>query len=239
MKSMKTLKSVLSGILLIGPSLAFAQPVAQGSFGIYTYVAIEAPGGITWSNAEADAVAMGGQLASVTSAGVDHFIYSLVSSNASLWAREGGNPNGAGIGPWLGGYKQAGSWYWSDGSSFGYSNWSPGEPNDFGGNENYIEFYSSTGSLMNDSWNDYPNNTPDPNHLGPNPQGYVVEILNVPEVSMTNLFLLGAVVFVISYFKRGATGDRWLEVFSVPRPAILPGGDVKLRSAPSRTEDKY
>jgi hypothetical protein len=57
---------------------------------------------------------------------------------------------------------------------------------------------------MNDSWNDYPNDTPDPNHAGPNPQGYIVEI--VPEASATNLFLLGAVVFVISRFKRGATG---------------------------------
>jgi len=57
---------------------------------------------------------------------------------------------------------------------------------------------------MNDSWNAYPNVTPDPNHAGPNPQGYVVEIA-VPEASVTNLFLLGAVVFVISCFKRGAS----------------------------------
>ena len=33
---------------------------------------------------------------------------------------------------------------------------------------------------MTDNWNDYPNKTPDPNHPGHNPQGYVVEI--VPEV---------------------------------------------------------
>jgi hypothetical protein len=94
----KTLKSVLSSILLIGPSLAFAQPVAQGTFNLYTYIAVEAPNGITWTAAEADAVAMGGQLASITSAPEDQFIYSLISSVPSLWAREGGNPSGAGIG---------------------------------------------------------------------------------------------------------------------------------------------
>ena len=200
---MKTLKSVLASILLIGPSLAFAQPVSQGTLGNYTYIAVLAPGGITWTAAEADAVAMGGQLASITSATEDQFVYSLISSDASLWAREGGNPNGAGIGPWVGGYNQAGSWYWSDGAAFSYSNWASGEPNDYGGNENYIEFYSNTGSLMNDSWNDYPNSTPDPNHAGPNPQGYVVEI--VPEASATNLLLLGVVVFVISRFKRSVS----------------------------------
>jgi hypothetical protein len=203
---MKTLKSVLSSILLIGPSLAFAQPVAQGSFGIYTYIAVEAPNGITWSNAEANAIAMGGQLASITSVGEDQFIYSLVSSDASLWAWAGGITGASGVGPWLGGYRQpaepGGPFQWSDGATFSYSNWAIGEPNDFGGNENYIEFYSSTGLLMNDTWNDLPNNTPDPNHLGPNPQGYVVEILNVPEASVTNLFLFGGGVFVISRFVR-------------------------------------
>jgi len=197
---MKTLKPVLiSNILLIVSSLAVAQPVAQGTFNFYTYIAVEAPNGITWSDAEANAIAMGGQLASITSAAQDQFIYSLVSSEASLWAREGGNPNGAGIGPWIGGYRQpanpGGSFQWIDGAAFSYSNWANGEPNDFGGNENYIIFYSNTGSLMNDSWNDYPNVTPDPNHLGPDPHGYVVEV--VPEASATNLFLLGGIGLVI------------------------------------------
>jgi len=176
----KTLKSVLGSILLIAPLLAFAQPVIQGTFSNYTYIVVLATNGITWAAAETNAVAMGGQLASITSAAEDQFIYSLISSDASLWAWEGGNPDGAGIGPWVGGYRQAGSWYWSDGSAFSYSNWANGEPNDYGGNENYIEFYSNTGSLMNDTWNDYPNDTPDPNHAGPNPHGYIVEVVTVP-----------------------------------------------------------
>lgn len=202
MRTVKILKLFLSSILLIGPSLAFAQPVAQGTFGIYTYVAIAAPNGITWSDAEASAVAMGGHLASITSVAEDQFIYSLVSSDASLWAWEGGVTNGAGLGPWIGGYRTTagGPFQWSDGSVFSYSNWASGEPNNYGGNENYTMFYSSTGSLMNDTWNDYPDTTPDAYHVGPDPHGYVVEL--VPEAGTTNLFLLGAITFMVERFVR-------------------------------------
>ena len=49
-------------------------------------------------DAEAAAIAMGGQLAGVTSAAQDQFIYSLAASVDSLWRRQGGA-----IGPWLGG----------------------------------------------------------------------------------------------------------------------------------------
>jgi hypothetical protein len=144
---------------------------------------------------------MGGQLASITSDAENQFIYSLTSSDASLWVPAGTQ---SGIGPWLGGYRQGDSWAWTDGSAFGYANWSWGEPNNFGGNENYIECYAGD-TPMADTWNDAPNDTTgDPNHVGtPNPHGFVVEI--VPEASAMNLFLLGLVVSVIYRFRRGAT----------------------------------
>ena len=206
---MRTFALILSSFTLIGPSLAYAQPIAQGSFNNVTYLAVLAPSGITWSAAEASAVAMGGQLASITSAAQNQFLYSLVSAEPSLWAWEGGIPNGAGIGPWLGGYRQPsnpmGSFQWIDGAPFTYSNWAVGEPNDYGGNENYVEYYSNNRSLMNNTWNDYPNDTTgDPYHSGPNPHGFVVEI--VPEVSTRNLFGLGAVVLFIGRFRRIFTG---------------------------------
>jgi hypothetical protein len=196
---MKTLKAVITSILLIGPSIAFAQPVIQGSFNNVTYIAVLAANGITWTAAEANAVAMGGQLASITSAAENQFVYSLASSDVSLWAplSEGG------IGPWLGGYNQAGSFQWTDGTPFSYSNWASGEPNNFGGDENYIQYYSPGPSLMANTWNDAPNDTTgDPYHVGvPNPHGYIVEI--VPEASATNLFLLGAALSIICRFRRG------------------------------------
>ena len=181
---MKAINALLANFLFFGPLVALAQPVNQGTYGNYTYIVVLATNGVTWTDAEANAVAMGGHLASITSAAEDQFIYSLISSDASLWTREGGNPGGAGIGPWLGGYRQpnnpSGTFQWTDGAAFSYANWASGEPNDSGGNENYIAFYSSSGALMDDTWNDYPNDTPDSNHVGPNPHSYIVEIVAVP-----------------------------------------------------------
>ncbi len=198
---MKTLKTVIISILLIGSSIAFAQPVAQGTFDNNTYIAVLATNGITWTAAEALAVAMGGHLASVTSQAENQFIYSLTTSDSSLWMPAGTQ---SGIGPWLGGYKQNNSWCWSDGTAFSYSNWSWGEPNNYGGIEAYIELYSGD-TPMADFWNDAPNDTTgSPYHVGtPNPHGFVVEV--VPEASAMNLFLLGLAFSVFYRFQRGAT----------------------------------
>jgi len=196
---MKTLQAVFAGILLIGPSIAFAQPVAQGTYNNVTYIAVLASSGITWTAAATNAAAMGGQLASITSAAENQFIYSLTTANPSLWAAF----SGGGIGPWLGGYKQGGTWHWTDGAAFSYSNWATYQPDNYGGNENYIQYYSPGPAAMANTWNDAPNDTTgDPNHVGvPNPHGYIVEI--VPEAGSINLFLLGAAVCVIYRFRKG------------------------------------
>jgi hypothetical protein len=194
-RTMKLISSLVG--LLVAPALVFSQEVTRGSFNNHTYIVELAPSGITWTAAEASAVGMGGHLASITSSAEEQFVYSLASSSPLLWPREGGNPNGPGIGPWLGGYKTMTGWGWSDGSIFGYSNWAAGEPNNYGGNENHIMFLSYVGQPTSDAWNDYPDDvTGDGIHLGPNPHGYVIEM--VPETSPTSLLLLGLAAFVIS-----------------------------------------
>lgn len=51
---------------------------------------------------------------------------------------------------WLGGYRTSGGWAWVDGSDFAYSAWASGEPNNEGGNENYVTLLK-----VNDRWSMY------------------------------------------------------------------------------------
>ena len=53
---------------------------------------------------------------------------------------------------WIGGYRKSdGSWgVWTDGSTWGYTNWRSGQPNNKEGNQNYVVLnYKETGK-----WND-------------------------------------------------------------------------------------
>ena len=84
------------------------------------------------------ATAKGGWLADIQSAAENDFVFSLLTSD--MWYLEMGD--GAGLGPWLGGFQPegspepAGNWQWVTGSLFtdangsfiGYTNWYPGQP---------------------------------------------------------------------------------------------------------------
>ena len=59
---------------------------------------------------------------------------------------------------WIGGVRNGRSFRWIDGSAFTYQNWNNGEPNDVGGNEDCIEFYSHPKGQYHDKWNDRPCN---------------------------------------------------------------------------------
>ena len=53
---------------------------------------------------------------------------------------------------WTGGYKNSeGDLGWTDGSPWTFTNWAPGEPNDFGGVEDFVEINSPKIGLWNDN----------------------------------------------------------------------------------------
>ncbi|HBH4034434.1 TPA: DUF5011 domain-containing protein [Clostridioides difficile] len=71
---------------------------------------------------------------------------------------------------WLGGSdeKEEGKWKWITGEPFKYTNWCPGEPNNFGGVEDYMYSIKNSNGLWNDT-----TNSPDP--YWTDIEGFVVE----------------------------------------------------------------
>jgi hypothetical protein len=97
----------------------------------------------TWDAATAEATALGGLLASITSAAENAFVSALATAPGS----------GATFACWLGLRRAdaASPWYWSDGSDTSYFNWAPGEPNNAAGAEFYGWMYTpSVGGVWND-----------------------------------------------------------------------------------------
>ncbi|XP_054629018.1 C-type lectin domain family 10 member A-like [Dunckerocampus dactyliophorus] len=91
----------------------------------------------TWDEARKCCVVMGGHLASVHTKATFDFLFGLVG----------------GYQTWLGGYKRGGLWTWVDGSKFNvygegsskHLTWSPGKPDNAGGNQDCVAMHSLKG----------------------------------------------------------------------------------------------
>ena len=134
-------------VVMETPSQASAQwirwPVDEGGNGnFYRYSSTLG----SWQDAEAQAVAEGGHLASINSAAENAWLYKVFGS-IPIAPPE----NGA---VWIGLRRSGDSWEWTDGRPFEYTNWAPGEPNNFEGNENYAWMYSDTEPTQFALWND-------------------------------------------------------------------------------------
>ena len=99
------------------------------------------PEQMTWNEHNERARAMGGHLVSITSAEENEEI-TRISGGEPVWI--GGIRKGSGNGP------GADHWYWDDGRSWSYTNWYPGEPNNYGGGENRVHL----GLQAPGTWND-------------------------------------------------------------------------------------
>jgi hypothetical protein len=130
--------------------------VSAGGNGHY-YEVIPAPLGVIWSNAESAAENKGGYLTTITSSNENEFVYGLVNGNTNLWVLDSGEY----LGPWIGGIRLPGpnnptNWAWVTGEPFAYQNWGSGQPNNEGGAQDHIQFFS-VANVLGETWNDLGN----------------------------------------------------------------------------------
>jgi hypothetical protein len=123
-----------------------------GTFGGYTFSLTQSAE--SWTAAEAEAVADGGHLASITSQAEENFIISAFCNV----------PENTAVPLWIGATdgNQTHVYHWTDGSPFSYTDYASGEPNDNGGNEDYLtvnwEYARGDGNATLGLWNDTPLN---------------------------------------------------------------------------------
>ena len=89
----------------------------------------------SWSNAQLNAENIGGNLATINDASENAFLASKIPSNGRAW-----------IG--LSDAAIEGEMVWSSGEPLSYTNWYPGQPNDYNYQQDYVEL------LGNGQWND-------------------------------------------------------------------------------------
>lgn len=138
--------SALAVAAMLGAGGAAAAPVQWGVNG-HWYEFVAAPS-TTWSSANSAALGLGSgwNLASITSAAEEMFIISLITGTIAERTHV-----------WIGGTDAAneGTWTWTNGDPFSYTNWWVGEPNNVNGNENFLAL-DFRGSAWR--WNDAPDN---------------------------------------------------------------------------------
>lgn len=164
-------------------SIAFATPI-QWSGNNHWYEVVDS-GAITWTDANTAAGVNGGFLASITSDAENIFVSGLV--NTVSWGA---------YGPWIGAFRNANdtnwntSGQWTDGSTWGYTNWDSSQPTNTGGNQYYVHYYPNNGAA-NLTWNDSADNGYGNTRI----TGYVIEYANqpsaVPEPASLLLFGIG------------------------------------------------
>jgi len=170
-------------VLIVVLMIAAASSASSGDWvghGGHWYKTVEAPGGISWPDAQTAAHAAGGYLVSITSADENTFVYNLAQTDSVLWSAA------SWIGPWIGAYQDktapdysepAGGWRWDSGDPWdwatGYANWYPSLPNN--GDDNWPEEDFACFFLGTSYWVDL---GPAAGH--PAPYGYIIEANTLP-----------------------------------------------------------
>lgn len=148
----------LTVALLLSGAAASAQPEPwrHPDNTIHWYDAVAAPNGIGWREAMTAAGKLGGYLATLTSVAENSLVAGMCDKDSLWYLRP---DRGILSGPWLGGYQLPGSrlpdegWAWVTGEPFNLRNWSSGEPDDFGGEEDALHF-GGWGTARVSTWAD-------------------------------------------------------------------------------------
>jgi hypothetical protein len=154
----------LVALLLLATALARANPISPliiNPHNHHSYLLLDAA---TWKDSEAQAVTLGGHLATVRNKAEEDWIF-------KMFGAYGGQQRLLWIG--LSDIPKKFHYSWSSGESVSYTDWAPGEPNNAGPHgEDYAAIYYPNHSQAN-QWNDWADRTTDPIGL---PMNGVVEI---------------------------------------------------------------
>lgn len=138
----------------------------------------------SWQDAEAQAIALGGHLASINDAAEQNWVFSAF-----------GTFGGVDRGLWIGLSDQAseGNFVWTSGEPLTYTNWIAGQPDNFAGSENWVHLMKGNIGYVPGEWNDL--TSPNVIFSGFEPIQGVVE---VPEPGTLLLAALGALGLLIA-----------------------------------------
>ncbi len=169
-------KTLIALLALTFSGLATATPVITfvANYGGSSYYTVtdNADGMLLWTEAQAAATGLGGNLVSINNAAEETWLRSTIGASERFWI--GLTDQGT-----------EGTWAWISGDAVTYTNWNGGEPNSGGGS--YQEDYAVINWVGTGQWNDLPD-------TGAGFQGGhrgIIEVTNVPEPSSLALLGLG------------------------------------------------
>ncbi|MFK7754102.1 MAG: hypothetical protein AB8B51_16350 [Sedimentitalea sp.] len=155
--------------------------VASFVYGDSQYFLVVNPAGVSYSDAASEAQLLGGALASLETQAENEAIFARISQWDSAWSSAGFSRD---LGPWIGASWSGAGLEWESGAPVTYTNFASGEPNNYGGNEDYVH-YLTKGFLSGrqSTWNDLQESGAWPLNSSVRVTGFVVETDTIVDVT--------------------------------------------------------